>query len=90
VSMGNLASTYPARAGGRRPRAGGAGVGDQEAGDSREHPDSLTNISNLASTYTNQGRWNEAEGLLVSVVKTKKRVLARTIPTCSSVWTNSR
>jgi len=26
-----------------------------------EHPDALTSMANLASTYCNQGRWNEAD-----------------------------
>ncbi|KAN0087167.1 putative kinesin [Elaphomyces granulatus] len=40
-----------------------------------EHPDTLTNIHNLASTYQNQGRWTEAEKLLVQVMETSKTVL---------------
>jgi hypothetical protein len=28
-----------------------------------EHPDTLTSMANLAGTYRNQGRWNEAEQL---------------------------
>jgi hypothetical protein len=31
----------------------------------QEHPDTLTSIGNLASTYLNQGRWKEAEDLEV-------------------------
>jgi tetratricopeptide (TPR) repeat protein len=40
-----------------------------------EHPDTLTSINNLASTYRNQGRWKEAEELEVQVLETRKRVL---------------
>ncbi|KAK4241610.1 hypothetical protein C8A03DRAFT_30191 [Achaetomium macrosporum] len=40
-----------------------------------EHPDTLTSMANLASTYLNQGRWKEAEALGVQVMETKKRVL---------------
>ena len=41
-----------------------------------QHPDTLTGMSNLASTYKNQGRWKEAEELLqVQVVETRKNVL---------------
>lgn len=40
-----------------------------------EHPDTLTSMANLASTYGNQGRWKEAEELEVQVVKTSTRVL---------------
>ena len=28
-----------------------------------EHPDTLTSMANLASTYRNQDRWHEAEEL---------------------------
>jgi hypothetical protein len=28
-----------------------------------EHPDTLTSMADLASTYRNQGRWKEAEEL---------------------------
>ncbi|KAF1346346.1 kinesin light chain 3 [Lizonia empirigonia] len=40
-----------------------------------EHPDTLTSMANLAATYRNQGRWNEAEKLEVQVMETRKRVL---------------
>jgi hypothetical protein len=40
-----------------------------------EHPDTLSSIGNLASTYRNQGRWKEAEELEVQVIETRKRVL---------------
>ena len=40
-----------------------------------DHPDTLINIANLASTYWNQGRWREAELLEVQVMETKKTVL---------------
>jgi hypothetical protein len=33
-----------------------------------EHPDTLTSIANLASTYRNQGRWKEAKELQVQVM----------------------
>ncbi|KIW35751.1 uncharacterized protein PV06_11909 [Exophiala oligosperma] len=32
-----------------------------------DHPDTLTSMANLASTYWNQGRWKEAEELFVQV-----------------------
>jgi hypothetical protein len=35
---------------------------------SAEHPNTLTSMANLASTYRNQGRWNEAEQLQVQVM----------------------
>ena len=34
-----------------------------------EHPDTLTSIANLASTFQNQGRWNEAEQLKIQVME---------------------
>ncbi|OCK91474.1 uncharacterized protein K441DRAFT_574804, partial [Cenococcum geophilum 1.58] len=30
-----------------------------------DHPSTLTSMANLASTYRNQGRWNDAEELEV-------------------------
>ncbi|KAF1817352.1 HET-domain-containing protein [Eremomyces bilateralis CBS 781.70] len=45
-----------------------------------EHPDTLTSMANLASTYRNQGRWKEAEELEVQVMETKKRVLGAENP----------
>jgi tetratricopeptide (TPR) repeat protein len=39
-----------------------------------EHPDTLTSMASLASTYRNQGRWKEAESLFVQVIETRKRV----------------
>ena len=40
-----------------------------------EHPDTLISIANLANTYQNQGRWNEAEKLNVDVMDMSKRLL---------------
>jgi tetratricopeptide (TPR) repeat protein len=40
-----------------------------------EHPDTLTSMANLASTFWNQGRWKEAEELEVQVIETRKMVL---------------
>jgi hypothetical protein len=43
-----------------------------------EHPDTLTSMDNLALTYGDQGRWMEAEDLVLRVMETmKKRVLGR-------------
>ncbi|KAF2182136.1 hypothetical protein K469DRAFT_669907 [Zopfia rhizophila CBS 207.26] len=39
-----------------------------------EHPSTLSNMANLASTFWNQGRWKEAEELEVQVMETRKRV----------------
>ena len=38
-----------------------------------EHPDTLTSMANLASTYRSQGRWDEAEELEVQVIEMRKR-----------------
>ncbi|KAG4431757.1 hypothetical protein IFR05_012756 [Cadophora sp. M221] len=46
----------------------------------QEHPDTLTSMANLASTYRNQGRWKEAEDLFVLVMETRKRVLSQEHP----------
>jgi Tetratricopeptide repeat len=40
-----------------------------------EHPDTLTSIANLASTYRDQGRWTEAEKLEVQVMEIRKSIL---------------
>ena len=45
-----------------------------------EHPDTLTGMANLASTYRNQGLWKEAEELFVQVIETRKRVLGAEHP----------
>jgi Tetratricopeptide repeat len=47
-----------------------------------EHPDTLTSMANLASTYWKQGRWNEAEQLQVQVMDmmTKLRCRASSHP----------
>ena len=40
-----------------------------------EHPDTIACIANLALTYTNQRRFNEAEKLEVQTLELNKRVL---------------
>jgi tetratricopeptide (TPR) repeat protein len=45
-----------------------------------EHPSTLTSMTNLASTYSDQGRWKEAEELEVQVVETRKRVFGEENP----------
>jgi hypothetical protein len=45
-----------------------------------EHPDTLTSMANLASTYSNQGWWKEAEGLFVQVMESRKRLLGTEHP----------
>jgi tetratricopeptide (TPR) repeat protein len=46
----------------------------------QEHPDTLTSMGNLASTYWNQGRWKEAEDLEVLAMETRERVLGQEHP----------
>ena len=45
-----------------------------------EHPDTLTTMGNLASTYWNQGRWNEAEQLYIQVMDMRKKLLGAEHP----------
>ncbi len=44
------------------------------------HPDTLTNMANLASTYKNQGRWKEAEKLDVQVMEIRKTKFGANYP----------
>jgi hypothetical protein len=53
-----------------------------------EHPDTLTSMSNLASTYRNQGRWKEAESLGVQVMERRKRVLGLEHPSTLTSMAN--
>jgi hypothetical protein len=45
-----------------------------------DHPFTLASIVNLASTYRNQGRWEEAESLEVHVMETSKSKLGADHP----------
>lgn len=49
--------------------AGGASYGNKNKVLGQEHPDTLTSIGNLASTYLEQGRLKEAEGLEVQLME---------------------
>ncbi|KAH8698104.1 kinesin light chain [Phaeosphaeriaceae sp. PMI808] len=53
-----------------------------------EHPDTLTSMANLASTYRSQGRWKEAEKLEVQVIETRKKVLGDEHPDTLTSMTN--
>jgi tetratricopeptide (TPR) repeat protein len=53
-----------------------------------EHPDTLTSIANLATTYRNQGRWKEAEELGVQVIETRKRLLGQEHPSTLTSMNN--
>ena len=44
------------------------------------HPSTLTSMNNLAMTYSNQGRWEEAEKLVVEVMEKRKEVLGEGHP----------
>jgi len=45
-----------------------------------EHPDTLSSMANLASSFRNQGRWEKAEELFIQVIGTHKRVLGAEHP----------
>jgi hypothetical protein len=45
-----------------------------------EHPDTLTNMANLASTYWGQGEWTRAERLQSRVVEMRKKILGKGHP----------
>ncbi|KAK3613970.1 hypothetical protein LTR22_027941 [Elasticomyces elasticus] len=45
-----------------------------------EHPDTLTAMADLASTYCNQGRWKEAEEVELEVMEASARVLGEEQP----------
>ncbi|KAL4732890.1 hypothetical protein BDV11DRAFT_210631 [Aspergillus similis] len=53
-----------------------------------EHPLTLTIMANLALTYHNQGRWNEAEKLNMEVMKTRKAVLGAEHPSTLTSMAN--
>jgi hypothetical protein len=52
-----------------------------------QHPDTLTSMANLASTYSHwQGRWDEAEKLEVEVMKARKEHLVHITQTLLPAW----
>ena len=53
-----------------------------------EHPDTLTSMANLASTFSNQSRWKEAEELFVQVMETSSRVLGLEHPSTLTSMAN--
>uniref|UniRef100_A0A093VD80 Serine/threonine-protein phosphatase n=2 Tax=Talaromyces marneffei PM1 TaxID=1077442 RepID=A0A093VD80_TALMA len=53
-----------------------------------ENPSTMTSMENLASTYRNQGRWNEAEKLEVQVMETRKTVLGAEHPSTLTSMAN--
>ena len=50
-----------------------------------EHPDTLRSMANIAATYRNQGRWNEAEQLHMEM---RKKLLGAEHPDTLSSITN--
>jgi hypothetical protein len=46
----------------------------------KSHPETLSSMNNLASTYSDQGRWKEAEVLEVQVLEIRKTVLGEYHP----------
>ena len=64
--------------GGRVP--GGTGDGDEKEGAGRGHPDTLTSMNNLATTYGNQGRYKEAESLFLQVMEKRRSLLGEEHP----------
>jgi hypothetical protein len=51
-----------------------------------EHPDTLLSMGNLAVTYSNQGKWNEAEQLEVQVLDMRKKLLGAEHPDTLQAW----
>jgi hypothetical protein len=64
------------------------GSGDVEEGLGREHPETLTSMNNLASTYWKQGKSSEAEVLEVEVLEVRKKVLGPEHPNTSMSISN--
>jgi len=52
----------------------------------QEHTGTLASMANLAATYKNQGRWNEAEGLEVQIMETSSRCSAKSIQMPWPAW----
>ena len=77
------------RAMGRGGRAGGESAGGQEDGARRgfRHPDTLMAMGNLALTYQNQGRRDEAVVLQERTLEACKTVLGGGIQTLTAMYT---
>ena len=45
-----------------------------------EHPDTLLSMANLARTYSDKGKWDEAEQLKIQVLDMKKKLLGAEHP----------
>ena len=53
-----------------------------------EHPDTLSSMANLSTTYWNQGQWKEAEELEVQVMQISLRVLGEEHPSTLTSMAN--
>jgi Flp pilus assembly protein TadD len=53
-----------------------------------DHPSTLTSMANLASTYSNQGRWEDAEKLELQVMETRKTKLGADYPDTLGIMNN--
>ena len=51
-----------------------------------EHPDTLTSMHNLALTYSDQGRWKEAEELGVQIVEMTRVLGAEHVRNIQTRW----
>ena len=51
-------------------------------------PDTLDSMANLTLTYRDQGRWEEAEELLLQVMETRSRMLGDEHPDTLSGMVN--
>ncbi|KAK3947546.1 kinesin light chain [Pseudoneurospora amorphoporcata] len=93
ISMGNLASTYrnqgrwdeaeKLEVQGRWDEAEKLEVQVMETSKAKlgaDHPDTLSSMGNLASTFWSQGRWEEAEKLFVQVMEARKAKLGADHP----------
>ena len=53
-----------------------------------EHPDTLSSLASLSTTYWNQGRWKEAEQLDIQVMESCKRIFGEEHPDTLSSMAN--
>jgi hypothetical protein len=53
-----------------------------------DHPDTLTSMAKLASTYRDQGKWEDAEKLQLQVVEASKTKLGANHPDVLTSMTN--
>jgi hypothetical protein len=45
-----------------------------------DHPDTLTSMANLASTFSKQGRWEQDENVKVQMMETRKTKVGADYP----------